>query len=185
MVSFGLGKDWSCLFANDIDKVKATAYRANHNGGAELHHQDIASLKVRNLPGHADLAWASFPCQDLSLAGAGRGLQGERSGTFWHFWRLINELNSQGRAPLSTVIVTALTVLISKTVLGGSSAAPPVTNKIGKKSNKPAVQTAAFLPLPSLLYPPCSITFSPVTDRVSTPPIETFPSTPPILLRLT
>ena len=29
------------------------------------------------------MAWASFPCQDLSLAGWRRGMKGERSGTFW------------------------------------------------------------------------------------------------------
>ncbi len=36
-------------------------------------------------PDSADLAWASFPCQDLSLAGAGAGLDGARSGAFWGF----------------------------------------------------------------------------------------------------
>ena len=35
---------------------------------------DVASLRAADLPGRADLAWASFPCQDLSLAGAGAGL---------------------------------------------------------------------------------------------------------------
>ena len=28
----------------------------------------------KSLPGQADLAWASFPCQDLSLAGGGKGM---------------------------------------------------------------------------------------------------------------
>lgn len=33
-----------------------------------------------------------FPCQDLSIAGARRGLAGERSGLFWQIIRLANEL---------------------------------------------------------------------------------------------
>jgi DNA (cytosine-5)-methyltransferase 1 len=60
---------------------------------------DVAKLKLTQLPGEADLVWASFPCQDLSLAGAGAGLKGERSGTFWPFWKLIKSLNAKGRAP--------------------------------------------------------------------------------------
>jgi len=47
---------------------------------------DVGGLTSRDLPGRADLAWASFPCQDLSLAGMGAGLKGKRSGTFWPFW---------------------------------------------------------------------------------------------------
>ncbi|HEX5080786.1 MAG TPA: DNA (cytosine-5-)-methyltransferase, partial [Blastocatellia bacterium] len=54
-------------------------------------------------PGTVDLAWASFPCQDLSLAGGGAGLRGERSGTFWPFWNLMKSLEEEGRAP--TIIV--------------------------------------------------------------------------------
>src|SRR5690606_25526217 len=45
------------------------------------------------------LAWASFPCQDLSLAGYGKGLAGERSGVFWPFWRLMMALKADRRAP--------------------------------------------------------------------------------------
>jgi site-specific DNA-cytosine methylase len=57
-----------------------------------------------DLPGTADLAWASFPCQDLSLAGAGAGLKGDRSGTFWPFWKLMKALTAKGRAPRMIVL---------------------------------------------------------------------------------
>ncbi len=50
------------------------------------------------------MAWASFPCQDLSLAGNGAGLKGKRSGIFWEFWRLIHGLNSENRAPRTVVL---------------------------------------------------------------------------------
>ena len=35
---------------------------------------DVFRLDVRDLPGQADLAWASSPCQDFSLAGPRAGL---------------------------------------------------------------------------------------------------------------
>lgn len=99
MARLGLGPDWTCLFANDFDAKKAESYRANFDGAPELRVEDIAKLSTRDLPGQADLAWASFPCQDLSLAGNGAGLKGERSGTFWDFWRLMRGLAKEGRAP--------------------------------------------------------------------------------------
>jgi DNA (cytosine-5)-methyltransferase 1 len=80
MARAGLGDHWKCLFANDIDEKKCGTYAANW-GGSHLKVGDVAALTTADLPGRADLAWASFPCQDLSLAGAGAGLKGDRSGT--------------------------------------------------------------------------------------------------------
>lgn len=89
---------WSCLFANDFDSRKAANYAANW-GGDHLRVGDIHDLTASDLPGRADLAWASFPCQDLSLAGAGAGLGGARSGAFFGFVRLIEALAQENRAP--------------------------------------------------------------------------------------
>jgi DNA (cytosine-5)-methyltransferase 1 len=98
MARVGLGDNWHCHFANDIDAEKARSYEANH-GADDLVVKDVRQLTTKDLPGCADLAWASFPCQDLSLAGNGAGLRGERSGTFWSFWHLIRNLDREGRAP--------------------------------------------------------------------------------------
>jgi len=98
MVRAGLGQDWRCLFANDFDPGKAAAYRANW-GEAGLRVADIAALTTADVPGEADLMWGSFPCQDLSLAGAGAGLGGKRSGTFHDFWALVRSLEGQARGP--------------------------------------------------------------------------------------
>jgi len=99
MARLGLGAAWSCLFANDFDAKKVASYRANFSPAAEMHHGDVAQVRTSQLPRHATLAWASFPCQDLSLAGNGKGLAGERSGVFWAFWRLMQELDKEGRRP--------------------------------------------------------------------------------------
>lgn len=103
MARAGLGNHWSCVFANDFDAKKGTAYTANW-GTEELVVRDVAALSTADIPEDADLAWASFPCQDLSLAGAGAGLKGERSGTFWHFWRLLMALDKEQRAPKIVVL---------------------------------------------------------------------------------
>lgn len=113
LARIGLGQGWCCLFANDIDEKKAAAYKANFNGAPELKVCDIATVSPSDLPGIADLAWASFPCQDLSLAGNRRGLDADRSGTFWPFWRLMQRLISEGRAPRLIVLENVCGALTS------------------------------------------------------------------------
>lgn len=98
MVRAGLGENWRCLIANDLSEKKARAY-ADNWGGEHLVVGDIHDLQAKDLPGQADLAWGSFPCQDLSLAGRGDGLDGYRSGAFWGFWEIVRSLNRQGRKP--------------------------------------------------------------------------------------
>ena len=112
MVRGGLGEGWRCLFANDFDPAKAAAYRANW-GGANLCVGDIAALTAADLPGVADLMWGSFPCQDLSLAGAGAGLGGKRSGTFHDFWGLARSLAAEGRAPRMVAVENVCGALTS------------------------------------------------------------------------
>ena len=113
MARAGLGEDWDCLFANDIDAKKALSYAANWGDGA-LRVEDIHKLAPKGLPGRADLAWASFPCQDLSLAGAGAGLGGARSGAFWGFRTLMEALGKEGRALRLIVLENVIGALTSK-----------------------------------------------------------------------
>ncbi len=98
MARAGLGEAWECVFANDIDPKKRASYALNW-GTDHLTPGSVADLTTAEVPGRADLAWASFPCQDLSLAGDYAGLKGARSGTFWPFWRLMQALAVEGRAP--------------------------------------------------------------------------------------
>lgn len=104
MARLGLGENWRCAFANDVDPMKCAAYRDNF-GDDHLIEGSIADLTVGDLPqAQTDLAWASFPCQDLSLAGARGGMDAARSGLFYEFWRLITGLKEENRAPQLIVI---------------------------------------------------------------------------------
>jgi len=112
MVRAGLGRNWQCLFANDIDAKKSAAYLTNW-GDRELVTKDVRDIDTDDLPGDPDLVWASFPCQDLSLAGKGAGLNGQRSGVFWPFWRLFRKLNARNRKPRILVLENVCGALTS------------------------------------------------------------------------
>ena len=112
MARVGLGPNWTCLAANDID-IKKTKVYAQNFGSHGLHQQDIRTLSASSLPSHADLAWASFPCQDLSVAAKGAGINGTRSSVLDHFIRLIAELRSDGRAPKILVLENVPNLLTS------------------------------------------------------------------------
>ena len=99
MVSQALSPDWTCMFANDFDAKKAVTYTRNHSGPPVLKLGDIAEVTATDISGAPDLIWGSSPCQDLSVAGKGAGLKGARSGTYYEFWRVIDELCAVGRGP--------------------------------------------------------------------------------------
>lgn len=113
MARAGLGAGWNCLFANDFDHKKALTYQAYWGTGGELTVGDVRKIKAKKLTGYADLVWGSFPCQDLSLAGGGAGLKGERSGTFYPFWDVIRGLIEDNRAPKIVAIENVCGTLTS------------------------------------------------------------------------
>jgi DNA (cytosine-5)-methyltransferase 1 len=98
MARAGLGAGWGCAFANDVSPMKIASYTRNW-GGNGVKTADVARLTTKDLPGHAALSWASFPCPDLSEGGRGEGLQGARSNTLWPSLALLRALRAEGRAP--------------------------------------------------------------------------------------
>lgn len=112
MARLGLGRRWNCTFSNEWCEKKAASYRARF-GDAELRVCDVASLTPGDLPGAPTLVWGSFPCQDLSLAGNGAGLEGDRSGTFKPFWELIRGLVRLDRHPQLIVLENVVGTLTS------------------------------------------------------------------------
>lgn len=78
------------VWANDIHPVKAQLYAANYPSDHYV-VGDVRAVIGADLPS-VDVATASFPCTDLSLAGWRRGLAGEQSGLFWEFARVLREM---------------------------------------------------------------------------------------------
>jgi DNA (cytosine-5)-methyltransferase 1 len=114
MARLGLGDQWQCLMANDICPKKVSAYQARFGSDPKPIQADIADLNTLHFPGEAVLSWASFPCQDLSLAGNGLGLKGNRSSTFWPFWERMIELDQEGRATPVVVLENVVGALTSR-----------------------------------------------------------------------
>jgi DNA (cytosine-5)-methyltransferase 1 len=89
------------LFANDFDHKKGRIYRDNW-GADELKIEDVRTIMIDDLPGRADLVW-----------GAGAGLRGDRSGTFWPFWTLMKTLIEHDRSPRLIVLENVCGTLTS------------------------------------------------------------------------
>jgi DNA (cytosine-5)-methyltransferase 1 len=144
MARAGLGLGWSCAFANEFDIKKTAVYSKNWSSQG-LKIGDVGKLTTRDLPGNADLVWASFPCQDLSLAGAGAGLKGDRSGTYWPFWRLMEALSDEGRAPKLIVLENVCGTLTSH---GGKDFTTICSNysKAGYRFGALVVDAVHFVP---------------------------------------
>lgn len=102
MARIGLGDMWECVRACDIDSKKCASYRANFND-SHLFEGSIADVKVAEAK-PARLAWASFPCQDTSLAGVYAGLEGTRSSMFWKWMRIVKDMENAGK-PFDLVCV--------------------------------------------------------------------------------
>ncbi|MBX3091195.1 MAG: DNA (cytosine-5-)-methyltransferase [Cryobacterium sp.] len=85
-------------WANDYEVAKWSMYSSQFGDAAAEDHAfalgDIGKIRAVDLPDNAALAWASSPCTDLSIAGSRAGLDGSASGTFWHFIRILEELDS-------------------------------------------------------------------------------------------
>lgn len=102
---------WDVVFANDIDPKKAEMYLQNWPSDQQLVIGDIHDLKAEDLP-ESTLFTASFPCNDLSLAGRWEGLHGKESSAFWGLVRLIRDLGA--RRPALILLENVVGFLLSR-----------------------------------------------------------------------
>ena len=95
-----LGVDFEHYRVVEFDKYPVASYNAIH--GTNFEPMDITKIRGVDL-GIVDverftyLLTYSFPCQDLSVAGKGRGMtkgSGTRSGLLWEVERLLNEVEN-------------------------------------------------------------------------------------------
>lgn len=107
LVAYGLERMFRPVWANDVSDKKAAVYRSNF----ESNHfvlDDIRNINGAELP-YAHMSWASFPCQDLSLAGSLGGIDAARSGLIWEWLRILKEMS---RVP-SILLIENVTGLLS------------------------------------------------------------------------
>jgi DNA (cytosine-5)-methyltransferase 1 len=89
---------WRITLANDIDHDKWQMYKDHFGETGEFIIEDIHKLKSSQIP-TVSLATASFPCNDLSLAGARHGLAGAQSSAFWGFIDILKGMKRERRLP--------------------------------------------------------------------------------------
>ena len=129
------------VFANDVCPVKATLYRDNW-GGDDLHVGDIRALSGDGIP-DCELATASFPCTDLSLAGRRQGLRGAQSSLIRDFFRILGDMKH--RAPATVLIENVPGFL---TANGGADWRSVITalNDLGYATDHLVINANAFVP---------------------------------------
>ena len=85
-----LGLSIDTYFASEIDESAIKISMKNYPD--IIHLGDIRNINSANLP-KIDLLIGGSPCQDLSNAQNGLGLEGSKSGLFYEYIRLLKELN--------------------------------------------------------------------------------------------
>lgn len=132
------------VWANDYEPSKKEMYEGNFGtDGHEFALGDVAKVKAKDLPESIDLAWASFPCTDLSLAGDRKGMAGKQSSTFYEFARIISEMEEAKPRVIALENVHGLA-----TSHGGDDMAALVKrlNILGYSVDVMAIDARRFLP---------------------------------------
>lgn len=144
LVRLGLEQsNWRIVYANDIDPKKYQMYGDQFGHGSEKFDlRDINTVGTGDIP-DVTIATASFPCNDTSLAGARKGLNGEKSSAFWSFVKLLNEMRYR-RPPI--VIVENVTGFLTSNAGKDIEAALVTLNDIGYMIDMFEVDASCFVP---------------------------------------
>lgn len=133
------------VWANDYEPDKKAMYEAQFGQSDAQHFAlgDVGEVQATALPSDAVLAWASSPCTDLSLAGNRAGFAGAQSGTFWHFIRLLTEL--EDRRPEVVVLENVVGLATSH---GGDDLAAAIRafNELGYSVDVLSIDARRFVP---------------------------------------
>ena len=92
---FALGAYWAGMrfdhhYFSEVDPYAIKVYQARFPDAIGL--GDIRNIRGTDLPEGEWIIAGGFPCQDISVAGKGAGLSGERSGLWYEYARIIGEL---------------------------------------------------------------------------------------------
>ncbi len=144
LVRLGLEQsNWRIVYANDIDPKKHQMYGDQFGHGLEKFDlRDINKVRAGDIP-DVTIATASFPCNDTSLAGARKGLNGEKSSALWSFVKLLNEMRYR-RPPI--VIVENVTGFLTSNAGKDIEAALVTLNDTGYMVDMFEVDASCFVP---------------------------------------
>ena len=92
---FALGAYWAGMkfenhYCSDIEPYCQELYAKRFPNSIQL--GDITKIDTSKLPKGDWIISGGFPCQDISIAGKGVGIHGKRSGLWFEYWRIINDL---------------------------------------------------------------------------------------------
>ena len=133
---------WRIAFANDIDEDKQRMYHDHFGDTGEFTLGDVHNLEASEIPDIA-LATASFPCNDLSLAGARKGLDGAQSSAFWGF---VEVLAKMGRRRPPIVLLENVTGFLTSNEGNDFRNALLALNRLGYGVDAFIIDAGCFVP---------------------------------------
>jgi DNA (cytosine-5)-methyltransferase 1 len=89
---------WRTVCAVEWDAYAASVLVQRQNDGtlpAFPIWDDVQTFDGREWRGRVDVISGGFPCQDISCAGKGAGIDGDRSGMWGHMARIVSEVRPQ------------------------------------------------------------------------------------------
>ena len=90
LAAYQAGLRFDGHYFSEVDAYATKIYEKRFIGSKCL--GDIRNIKTSTLPRGAWIITGGFPCQDISVAGKGAGLAGERSGLWYEYARIIEEI---------------------------------------------------------------------------------------------
>lgn len=133
---------WKISFANDIDEDKWQMYKTHFGDSGEFVLGDVHKLDANEVP-TVVLATASFPCNDLSLAGARAGLAGDHSSAFWGF---IDALTKMGKRRPPMVLLENVTGFLTSHDGNDFRDALLALNRLGYAVDAFIIDASRFVP---------------------------------------
>ena len=89
---------WRTICAVEWDTYAASVLAARQNDGLLPPFpiwDDVQTFDGKPWRGRIDVISGGFPCQDISAAGKGAGITGERSGMWFHMARIVGEVRPE------------------------------------------------------------------------------------------
>lgn len=144
LMRMGLARGgWDTVWANDIDEKKQEMYRTHYGeSDADFVLGDVHAVDGNDMP-EFELATASFPCNDLSLAGSRHGLAGTHSSAFWGF---IEVLRAMGKRRPPIVLLENVTGFLTSHDGNDFRDALLALNELGYTVDALIVDASRFVP---------------------------------------